>query len=176
MIPPSDATLIPLAAEHLPLTRAWRNRADIAPCFFSGAVTAAQHAQWFVRYETDPTDHAFIIQWRGRAVGMVAVYNIDTVQGRAEFGRLMIGDQEARGRGVARDACAQLAARAFAEFGVRVLYLEVFADNEPAVRLYESLGFKRAGQCARTRPGGAAPEPVLVMELNKSCFEKLVDP
>jgi UDP-4-amino-4,6-dideoxy-N-acetyl-beta-L-altrosamine N-acetyltransferase len=171
MSSPQDITLVELARERLPLTLAWRNRPDIARCFFSGAVNPEQHAQWFNNYERDSSDHTFIIQWRGRPVGMAAVYHIDPGQRRAEFGRLVIGDQEARGRGVARAACAQLAARAFAEFEVDTLFLEVFADNAPAIRLYEALGFMRTGTDERPRAGGA-PEEIAIMELHKSHFHE----
>ena len=43
-----------------------------------------------------------------RPVGQVALYNIDWAAGTGEFGRLMIGDADAQGRGLARLATARL--------------------------------------------------------------------
>lgn len=51
---------------------------------------------------------------------------------------------EARRRGAARALLADLFARARAR-RVRAITLEVAADNRPALILYESLGFSRAG-------------------------------
>lgn len=51
-------------------------------------------------------------------------------------------DPAHRGRGLARLLTARLAAAAGAD-GIRLVHLQVEADNEPALRLYERLGFER---------------------------------
>jgi len=52
---------------------------------------------------------------------------------------------QARGQGIARALMAQGLGLA-AELGVQTMFLEVAADNAPALGLYQSLGFQQTGQ------------------------------
>jgi RimJ/RimL family protein N-acetyltransferase len=54
----------------------------------------------------------------------------------------MIGDADARGRGLAQAATALLVQYAVAVLGLRHIDLEVFADNRPALAVYEACGFR----------------------------------
>lgn len=134
-------SLRPLRREDLPMTLAWRNRDDVRIRFKSSATIAPdQHARWFEAYIDKPGDHVFIVEHDGRAVGQVAVYAIDAGKGEAEIGRFVAAPGES-GKGHIRAAISGLVALAGREWGLRRVYLEVFADNERAVRLYRSLGF-----------------------------------
>ena len=48
-----------------------------------------------------------------------------------------------RGEGIGRVLCEQLMARAVDATGASAVSLNVYADNEPALALYRSLGFRR---------------------------------
>jgi RimJ/RimL family protein N-acetyltransferase len=76
-----------------------------------------------------------------KPVGQVSLYNIDWDAKRAEYGRLMIGDQDSTGRGFARLATEVLLDLAFKKLGLEEVYLEVFANNDRAIRIYEAAGF-----------------------------------
>ena len=133
--------LRPLRREDLPMTLAWRNRDDVRIRFKSSApIEAAQHAGWFEAYIDKPGDHVFIVEHEGRPVGQAAIYAIDAGAREAEVGRFVVAPGEG-GKGYMRAAIAGLVALASREWGLRRVYLEVFADNERAVRLYGSLGF-----------------------------------
>jgi ribosomal-protein-alanine N-acetyltransferase len=71
---------------------------------------------------------------------------------------------ERQRRGVARQLVRELMAAA-ASRGAKRLYLEVAADNHPAIALYAGLGFDQAGRRKGyyARPLGAAPADALVM-------------
>ncbi len=59
---------------------------------------------------------------------------------------MTIGTEERfQGRGLARLMLDDLLARA-REVGAAVVLLEVRVDNEPAIHLYESVGFERLGK------------------------------
>lgn len=132
--------LRPLGHEDLPMTLAWRNRDDVRVRFKSSApLTPAQHAGWFAAYLDKPGDHVFIVEHAGRPVGQAAIYAIDRAAGEAEVGRFVVAPGEG-GKGYMRAAIAGLAGLA-RQWGLRRLYLEVFADNARAVHVYRSLGF-----------------------------------
>jgi RimJ/RimL family protein N-acetyltransferase len=101
-----------LEQADLPLTLAWRNQDHIRRWFVHQAViTPDAHRRWFEAYADRDDDFVLMIEEiRGglRPVGQAALYRIDWGRGRAEFGRLMIGEADAAGRGLAREATALL--------------------------------------------------------------------
>lgn len=134
-----------LEAGNLPTTLAWRNQDHTRRWFFTSQVIGSeQHRAWWERYRTLDDDFVFIIEDTvalNRPVGQVALYNIDWLAGRAEYGRLMIGDAAARGRGLARAATAALVEHGFHTLGLREIYLEVLASNVAAIQVYSATGF-----------------------------------
>lgn len=65
--------------------------------------------------------------------------------GRAWLDRLLI-DARYQGHGYGAAAVTALCARIRAEYGCRRVYLSVYEDNAPAIRLYEKAGFAFNGQ------------------------------
>jgi RimJ/RimL family protein N-acetyltransferase len=130
----------------LPLTLAWRNQDTIRRWFFnSDPIRPDQHAGWFRQYLERDDDFVFIIEEVNtgyRPVGQVALYHIDWPAKRAEYGRLMIGDPSARGKGLARSATGLVLEIGFQILGLDEIYLEVFADNTPAIRVYQDSRFQ----------------------------------
>jgi len=133
-----------LSRDDLSTTLAWRNQQEIRKWFFqSERISDETHRAWFEDYLLKENDAVYIIVEKIRSipVGQISVYHIDFETRRAEFGRLMIGASEARGKGLAKEATKLLV-----EFAVNVLqlleiYLEVYSDNSPAIAIYESCGF-----------------------------------
>jgi RimJ/RimL family protein N-acetyltransferase len=134
-----------LAREDLAMTLAWRNRDDVRRWFLhSDVLTLAQHESWFETHQAGDDALMFIVEELAtRApVGQVSIYNIDREVGEAEVGRF-IAAQNASGKGFIREAIVALLEFAFGELNLSRVFLEVYADNERAIRLYESVGFVR---------------------------------
>ena len=134
-----------LAEVDLPMTLAWRNQDHIRKWFFdSDVITSDQHRRWFERYREKDDDFVFIIEETEtlrRPVGQLALYNIDWPARRGEFGRLMIGDAEARGLRLATLATSCLATAATDEWGLSEVHLEVLPGNQAALAVYRACGF-----------------------------------
>lgn len=139
-----------LEEADLPMTRAWRNQDEIRKWFLhSDVISVAQHQGWYDHYRDRDDDFVFVIEETDllkRPVGQVAIYHVDRDRRRAEFGRLLIGDQEARGRGLATMATRALIDRARVLFAVREIYLSVLASNTVARAIYASCGFTETGR------------------------------
>jgi diamine N-acetyltransferase len=134
-----------LEEADLPTTLAWRNQDDIRRWFFTSAViTPEQHRAWYDAYRTRDDDFVFVIEEIGelnRPVGQVALYRIDWNERRGELGRLMIGDRDAQGRGLARMATMRLVDEALNGWRLREVYLECVPDNSRALAVYKACGF-----------------------------------
>ena len=144
-----------LCADDLTTTLTWRNREDIRHHFIeSDPISRERHVAWWEEYRTKGNDFVFIIVEKeklNRSVGQVSLYHIDLERSEAEYGRLMIGDDEARGRGLAGRATEVLVTWAFNSLGIKRIYLEVFKDNTIAVNLYRRCGFIPYGDCGKLR-------------------------
>ncbi len=138
-----------LEEADLPMTRAWRNQDHIRRWFFnSDIITPEQHHAWWRRYHERDDDFVFVIEETDtlkRPIGQVALYNIDWAAGRAEFGRLMIGEAAAQGQGLARLATSTIVDEALTAWAINEVYLEVLPENLPALAIYRSCGFRELG-------------------------------
>ena len=97
----------------------------------------------FIRFLLlDPDSIALkAVDERGRIIGS-AIGRIEKIRGSI-VGRIYTVEvkPEHRGRGVGRSLLTRLEEE-FRRMGCEKLILEVAVDNEPAIRLYESLGFR----------------------------------
>lgn len=139
-----------LEEADLPMTLAWRNQDHIRRWFLhSDVITPEQHAAWYAGYKDRDDDFVFVIEEADtlrRPVGQVSLYRVDWSAGRAEFGRLIIADEDARGLGLARLATNRLLAEAHGPFGLTDVYLSVLENNTAALRVYEACGFRITGR------------------------------
>jgi len=148
-IPPlvGDRVCLRLLEEvDLPRTLAWRNQAHIRRWFVhSDMIAPEQHRRWYDGYRERDDDFVFVIeetQTLRKPVGQVSLYRIDWARRRAEYGRLMIGEADAAGRGLAHEATDVLLRYASTAWGMREIELEVFADNAAAIAIYTACGFR----------------------------------
>lgn len=136
-------TLRLLCAADLPDTLAWRNRDDARIWFKSSATLEwNQHAAWFQAYSGRTDDYHFIVDVDGQAVGQAAVYRIDREKKSAEIGRFLVAPEHV-GKGYIDRACGALISLCKTQLGLDYLYLEVFEENQRAIRLYLHHGFER---------------------------------
>lgn len=101
--------------------------------------------------ENDLIGHAFMVMVNDRCVGTIMIgeglvgdKDPEEVQERP-FYRLMffVLDKAYRGQGLGSKVLEAAISRAYEDFGVRPIVLEVQKDNENAARFYERNGFTR---------------------------------
>lgn len=128
---------------------------------------AAVHAQAFAAPWT--ADDIAALLTRPEVSGLTAPGGFiltRTIAGEAEVLTLAVAPAQRR-RGLARALLAQ-ALDAAREAGAQAAFLEVAADNQAAIALYEGAGFARVGlrRGYYSRPTGAADALVLRRDLN----------
>lgn len=150
MIEGARVTLRRMTVDDTDTVLRLRSDASVLTQLFSDAPpTREAHLRWLADVEARSDRQEFVIVEResGRAVGTIGLSQIDRRHHRAEYG-VLIGEPAARGKGLAAEASRLLLRYAFGELGLHRVFLHVLADNEPALRLYERLGFKTEG-CLR---------------------------
>jgi RimJ/RimL family protein N-acetyltransferase len=161
-----DVALRPLAAVDTDNIVRWRARPDVIGELFSvRAPTPAEHEAWFRALQQRSDRVEFVILAAGRPVGTVGLSEIDFGSHTAEYG-ILIGEDDARGQGVARAASELVLEYAFSTLGMKRIDLTLFADNASARRLYESLGFGDVRQLP-VRDKDGRQRPVEMMSLTR---------
>ncbi|MEJ7775876.1 MAG: GNAT family N-acetyltransferase [Sphingomicrobium sp.] len=142
--------------------------------FDTGRPSEEEVAAWVrERYDCDGSQINLIVE-ADRPLLFFGLSDIEFEAGQAEFGRLM--RQPWAPPGLAAAAMKALFGWA-REIGLRTIALEVFADNEPALRAYRRLGFELDHQSRRLpkeeggrtiweRGEGPGDRPVLAMRLD----------
>jgi len=80
----------------------------------------------------------------GRPIGTMGLHDVDLLNGSASLG-IVIGDPEDTGRGHGPDALHALVDFGFGELRLERIWLDVYAYNERARRVYERVGFVHEG-------------------------------
>jgi RimJ/RimL family protein N-acetyltransferase len=106
----------------------------------------SDHDAWFERIRSAEDTEIFGIRRVAddELIGSCQLRGIDRDEGTAEL-QIRIGAGDGRDRGHGTEAVALLLAHAFGDLGLHRVGLEVFPENERAIRAYEKAGFRREG-------------------------------
>lgn len=88
--------------------------------------------------------HMAIVDETDEYLGTISLKDIDLDNMSAEYA--ITTRTKAHGKGVAFKATGLILKKAFEELGLHRVYLNVFADNIPAIKLYEKSGFVFEGE------------------------------
>ena len=99
---------------------------------------------WIEKACSDAATSAFAVMHDGAHVGNVVLDQVDAYLGSARFS-IYIGEEAARGNGVAASASYLLMKFGFGERKLHKIWLTVHLTNYPAIHLYDKLGFRVEG-------------------------------
>ncbi len=165
--------LRPVAAADLDRIHQWHNDPELRDQVLGHPFPVSRPAveRWFAELDAGPgcAKVAFAVEdiARRSPVGLAQLHRIDWI-GRTSFFGLQLGDREARGRGLGKEAMQLLVAFAFERLDLRKLLCEVVEDNEAALALYRGLGFVEEGRLRRQAFRGGSYRDVLLLALEKS--------
>lgn len=153
----------PLEPRDLESLVHWRNQA-FDQFFGDDYLTMEGQARWFQGTLADASQRMFVIQtFEGTAIGTIGLVGIDRHHQLAELGRTLVGIDYERRNGYALDAVRLLVTYAFQEMNLHRLSLEVFADNQAAIGLYEAAGFVKEGLLRQAVWKGGRFRDVIIM-------------
>ncbi|MBD2864803.1 GNAT family N-acetyltransferase [Paenibacillus oceani] len=137
-----DIKLRSLEEKDIEKVRNWRNLEWARTSFLNAdIISQEQQLAWYQKYIKKENDLMFVIEWGGMDIGIVALYNIDYTKSIAEFGRLLIGEPLARGKGIGKKVVKAICNFGFNEIKIETIVLEVLESNSYATKIYLDAGF-----------------------------------
>lgn len=148
-----DALLRPLHRYDIEYLRQWRNKCELNQYLKAvGDITEQMQEKWFETYIKDRDTVLWSIDYmRIRSVGTVALY--DFQDNRCQIGKILIGDDAARGHGLGRLSFLMAMRMGMEFWGIRKFFLSVHEDNRAARAIYDKIGFYRTGSHSFERGG-----------------------
>ena len=173
MLKATDIRLAPLTVADGPQLYTWINDRD--QVLFNAPykpISEPQHAEWLASITSRQDAVIFGIKTTGddRLVGSCQLHSINPIHRSAEL-QIRIGETDARGKGYGKSAVELLLRFAFSDLNLHRVFVHVFADNTPAIRLYESTGFRNEGTLREAAFIDGKYVDVLVMGVLKSEFD-----
>lgn len=138
-----------LTSSDIDKTFEWNNQEDISN-LYSGhpfPVNIEMEKKWYDKILTSN----FPVTVFGiehitdkKLIGISVLKDINMINRLAEFA-IYIGDKEYRAKGLAKFATIETIRFAFHKLGLNRVFLKVLENNTAAIKLYESVGFKKEG-------------------------------
>jgi UDP-4-amino-4,6-dideoxy-N-acetyl-beta-L-altrosamine N-acetyltransferase len=159
-------------ADADPLLR-WRNDAEVSRWMYDPhRITPDEHARWFERVRDDAPDHRYrVVELDGVASGTSNLTQIDPDRRSCTWGGYVA--PASIGRGVGRAALGLALVDAFEALDLNRVWIEVLADNDRAVHLYESIGFTREAVLRQLVWRDERPKDVIGLSMLRSEWQEL---
>lgn len=149
MIAGKSVVLTALDPSNAETVRAWINDPQVNRYMLTGHIplTPGEELAFYQAVEASASSFVFEIhaQEDMRLIGHVGLDGVDLRHRHGEVG-IMIGDRAAQGRGFGRDAIVTVLRFAFDTLGLHRVGIKAREDNERAVHLYASIGFREVGR------------------------------
>lgn len=156
-----DFNLIPINSNHLRYLREIRN-SNNKYFLTSTKISKPDQENWYANYQIkhqQNLEFMYLLSYKEQPVGSGAIYNIDYKKSSAEIGRFII-ESKYRGLGygsILLQKILQVANR----LNLQSISLEVLSENQTAVDLYKSHGFRKVKIYAKNG------KKIIVMKLDK---------
>ncbi len=163
--------VVKLNDELIELIRKWRNSEHVRKNMLTKRyITVEEHRKFVETLKNEREKRRmWMFFYSGKPVGVVTLFDIDYIQRKANWG-VYIGDKGFLRRGLGKKAVMFILKMAFEEFGLDFLYTKVLRNNEPAIKLYEKLGFERITDAVDLRK----QEEVVTYILHRKRWVKLL--
>lgn len=99
---------------------------------------------WFEKNKDRTDRFDAVIESDSIPVGLIGLLGIDLKNLKAEY-YICIGEQSAKGKGIAKEASKKLLKYAFEDLKLNKVYLYTEKENILAQKLFEKLGFSKEG-------------------------------
>ncbi len=140
-----DINLVEIKEEDLELIRRWRNSKEVSQYMYtSEEITSENQKKWFERIKLDASQKYWLIEYNGKKLGLVSIYNIKENFKHCSWA-FYIGNTEVRGAGIGSKVEFTILNYVFETMKFNKLMCEVFSFNEKVIHMHEKFGFNQEG-------------------------------
>lgn len=154
MIKGEKIYLRPIIKEDIIFLNKWKNDEETYKNLGGGYMPTSidQQEKWLdSMIDTSGNNKRFVIcNNEDEPVGMVGLYNINWIHRVCEIG-IYIGEEKAKGKGYGKAACVLIEKFAVEYLNLRKIKLNVVSDNQTAIYMWKSLGYKKVGEYIKER-------------------------
>lgn len=100
--------------------------------------------KWYDSHLGEETRYDAVIEVDDMPVGTIGLLSIDRKDSKAEY-YIAMGETAYKGKGVAKAASRLILQYGFEELGLNKIYLFTEAENVPAQKMFERVGFVKEG-------------------------------
>lgn len=154
MIQGKKVYLRPILKSDITYLNKWKNDEETYKYLGGGYMPTSidQQEQWLdSMIDTSGNNKRFIIcKKEGLPIGMIGLYNINWIHRNCEIG-IYIGSKNTQGKGYGKEACNLMEKFAADYVNLRKIKLSVVSDNEVALNMWKSLGYKKVGEYIEER-------------------------
>ncbi len=163
-----------IGESDLERVRRWRMLPEVTRYMYTDPVISAEDQRaWFARVSASLADIVWIIALDDLGpVGVLSLGGIDRVN-RSCVWAYYLGEESARGKGLAKPLECNVADFVFSRLGLEKLCCEVFASNDRVVKLHERFGSNVEGVLREHIRKGGEVHDVIRMGLLRRDWEGL---
>lgn len=167
----------PIRRDLIPLYHAWISDLSVNRFLVAGSMPMSldEEIAWYDSLIKSTTTAFFTIYESGtyRPIGNANLHNIDRRNRTAELG-IMIGEQDARGRGLGTTAVRLLCDWGFNALDLHSIMLETYDWNIAGQKAYAKAGFREIGRRRQARYFAGRYRDVIYYDLLRDEFESAV--
>lgn len=135
-----------LRSDHLELVRIWRNSPSVSDYMYSSNyISSKDQKKWFQRVSKDDSKKYWMIYFNNDPIGVINLYDIDVIHKKAKWA-YYIGDNNYRGKGIARTLECNIYDYVFNTLKLNKLSCEVFKTNEKVISIHQKFGSRVEGE------------------------------
>jgi diamine N-acetyltransferase len=169
----------PIRRDLIPVYQRWINDFEVVRTLaVSGPrpLTTEGEVAWYERRAMSDNDVSFTLYERSslRPIGSIGLHFVDHYNRTATFG-ILIGEKDCWGKGYGTEATRLVLDYAFTGLGLHNVMLNVFANNERAIRAYRRAGFREIGRRRQAHRTGGEAEDVVFMDCLATDLEGSTD-
>ncbi len=137
--------LSPMNVEDAPIYVKWLNDKTVSENLGldTKVTTLEGEKEWLKRCQNQ-YNFAIVLKENDKLIGNVSFGDVDLIHRNAML-QIFIGDEQNRDRGYGKEAIKLLLEYGFNNLNLNNIMLNVYSFNKRAIKLYESLGFKKFG-------------------------------